>query len=120
MSGIFPSMIDQADPVRGLPRTGSFAADTKYPLRAGGTAAARKRKNALPSLLYMYHYIYARSGKRKRSVCGPRETELTLRGKRRKPSPGALAHAAQRAARAMRRPGDGSGENAGQGRAGFV
>ena len=35
----------------------------------------------------MYHYIYARSGKRKRSVRGPRETELTLRGKRRKPSP---------------------------------
>lgn len=63
------------------------AADTKYPLRAGGTAAARKRKNAFPSLLYMYHYIYARSGKRKRSVRGPRETELTLRGKRRKPSP---------------------------------
>lgn len=28
------------------------AADTKYPLRAGGTAAARKRKNAFPSLLY--------------------------------------------------------------------
>ena len=79
-----------------------------------------ERKNALPSLLYMYHYIYVRSGKGKRSVRGPRETELTLRGKRRKPSPGGLAHAAQRAARAMRRPGDGSGENAGQGRAGFV
>ena len=56
------------------------AADTKYPLRAGGTAAARKRKNAFPSLLYMYHYIYVRSGKGKRSVRGPRETELTLHG----------------------------------------
>ena len=54
------------------------AADTKYPLRAGGTAAARKRKNAFPSLLYMYHYIYVRSGKRKRSV----PAISTARGKR--------------------------------------
>ena len=96
------------------------AADTKYPLRAGGTAAARSGKTRFLPYYYMYHYIYVRSGKGKRSVRGPRETELTLRGKRRKLSPGALAHAAQRAARAIRRPGDGSGENAGQGRAGFV
>ena len=97
------------------------AADTKYPLRAGGTAAARSGKTrSLPYYNNICIIIYVRSGKRKRSVRGPRETELTLRGKRRKPSPGALAHAAQRAARAMRRPGDGSGENAGQGRAGFV
>ena len=60
MSGIFPSMIDQADPVRGLPRTGFFAADTKYPLRAGGTAAARSGKTRfLPYYICIIIYMSA-------------------------------------------------------------
>lgn len=116
MSGIFPSMIDQADPVHGLPSTGSFAADTKYPLRAGGTAAARSGKTRfLPYYICIIIYMSAAAkGSAAFRPC-PRPA-------------GDGTDAAREAAETVppgdwpvqRRPGDGSGENAGQGRAGFV